>query len=251
MINIDRFDCECLYKLKSKAGANLPKYIKNNDYWLPEEIKSLGYDVIGSHLDVDDIAFDMSDENNPSATDFENAIKIHKALNISPEIAANGVFWTVLSHHYIPYLRYRHGLKNMKAEDQIKKIQESFIFSEILTKRERRKGILPRLWMISELTFDPSETENGYSLTKCVLSNQDLVQNILDRTIFMNKTVVKTLLRYYRDRESSGSQMPRKEVRSLMVYLDALSDVTILESLNEDDLKNHMKKHEEWYKSRN
>lgn len=251
MINIDRFDCECLDKLRSRTKINLPKYLERNDYWLPEEVKELGYEVINSNLNVDEIVFDMSNADNPSATDFANAIKLHKSLNISPEIAANGMFWTVLSHHYIPYLRYRYKLENQNTDTQVDRIENGFIFSEMLTKRERRKGILPRLWMIALLTFDPSETENGYGLTKCMLSEQDLAQSILDRTIFMNKTIVKSFLRNYRDRESSGDPMTRKEVRSLMTYLDALSDVTVLESLDEDDLKKQMKKHEEWYKTKN
>ena len=105
--------------------------------------------------------------------------------------------------------------------------------------------------MIAELTFDPSETDNGYGLTKCMLSDQDLAQSILDRTIFMNGVVVKSFLKNYRDRASSGNPMTRKETRSLMVYLDALSDVEVLESLDEYDLKEYMKRHEEWYEAKN
>lgn len=250
-ITIDYFDRECLEKLKDRAKINLPKYETETSYWLTEEVENLGYEVRQSDKKVGEVLFDMSDRENPSSTDLKNAIRLHQALDIDPELASSDLFWTVLSHHYPEYIRYRYNWDSLKSEeDKIDKIQKGFVYCGPMSKRTRREGILPRLWSIAEMTFDPAYEGHNYDLTEVMLSDQDLAASMIDRTVFMNKTTVRSFLKYYKRRSDDGNPMGRNERRSAMVFLDQLSDNRVLESLDEDDIVSNLEKHESWYRTK-
>ncbi|UAL08373.1 MAG: hypothetical protein KRP56_03780 [Candidatus Methanogranum gryphiswaldense] len=249
-MNIEKLDISCLPKITEAVPINIKKYLFNDNYWLGDFIRELGYDSQLSSLEVDPIPFVMNPDKEPPSTDVENAKIIYKTLNLSPEVACNGAFWTIMSHHYLPYLRYRYKLDQKTEDEQISKIQKEFVFPVVLTKRNRRESVLPRLWTIADMTFDPTRTGNEFELTEVMLSNQDLANNILDRTLFMNKYVTHTFLDYYKSRSDSGNPLSRDEVRALQVFLYAYSDIVVIESLDSFEIKTKILEFEDWYKSK-
>lgn len=249
-MNIEKIDVSCLSKIEEAVPINMDKYLHDSDYWLSDFIHELGYDTQYTSLEVESINFLIDNDVEPSSTDINNAKIIHKALNISPEIACNGAFWTIMSHHYLQYLRYRYRLDQKTQDEQIAKIQKEFIFPVTLSKRNRRESVLPRLWTIADMTFDPVRTGNPYELTEVMLSNQDLANTILDRTLFMNKDVTHTFLNYYKSRSDAGNPLSRKEVRDLQVFLSAYSDIVVIESLSKKEIIDKILEFEKWYRNK-
>lgn len=244
-MNIERVDMACLPKIADAVKINVDKYLNSEGYWLEDYIRSLGYLTYPSSLEIRMPEFVMDGET-PSDNDLKNAIVLHKALDISPELSGNGAFWTILSHHCTDFLRYRLSLKE-DDDKLIDKITDNFVFGESMTKRERRKGILPRLWSIAELTFDPANTGNEYWLTEVALQDLDITYHLLDREIFMNKDVAKAFLERVYKRRKDDNPMSRNECREMYKYLNALSNIVVLESMSREDLNNEMIKFEGWY----
>ena len=243
---VENVEVECLPKIRDAVGINLDNYLERDDYWLGGFLQELGFDsrkgvVVGDPLlEVDGASMAESDGN--------NAIRLHKALDLSPELAGNGLFWTVLSHHYAVYIRNRLNL-DVKSPKLEQKISDNFVFSETMSKRERREGILPRLWTIADLTFVDG-AKDPYHLTRVALSDLDLANQILDRSIFMNRLLVRAFLERYDARLKEDRPMSRKECRSIFKNLNALSQTIILESLSKAEYTEQILRFEEWY-SRN
>lgn len=244
-MNIERVDMACLPKIADAVKINADKYLNSEDYWLEDFIRSLGFLTNPSNLEIRMPEFAMGGEK-PSDNDLKNAILLHKALDIAPELSGNGAFWTILSHHCADFIRYRLQLKE-DDDKLISKISVNFVFKESLSKRDRRKGVLPRLWSIADMTFDPANTGNEYWLTAVALEDSDMTFQLLDRNIFMNKDVAKAFLERVYKRSKEGNPMPRKEWRELMKYLHALSNVVLLEFMTRDNLNREMTKFEAWY----
>lgn len=243
-MNIERVDMACLPKIADAVKINAEKYLNSEEYWLEDFIRGLGYLTYPSSLEIRMPEFVMEGEK-PSDNDLKNAILLHKALDITPELSGNGAFWTILSHHCADFIRYRLSLKD--DDKLISKISDNFVFKESLNKRERRKGVLPSLWSIADMTFDPANTGNEYWLTEVAFEDSDMVKQLLDRSIFMNKDVAKAFLERVYKRRKEGNPMLRKEWRGLMKYLHALSNVVVLESMTREDLNREMTKFETWY----
>ena len=245
-MQIENVETECFFKIKSAVEINLDKYLERDDYWLGDFLQELGFEL-REGTTVGDPVLEL-DGTSVSESDQNNAIRLHKALDLSPELAGNGLFWTILSHHYAAYIRKRLRL-NAKTSNLVKKVSENFVFEETMSKRERREGILPRLWSIADLTFVEGASD-PYHLTRVALSDLDLANQILDRIVFMDRRLVRVFLERYDARSKEGNPMSRVECRAIFKNLNALSQTIVLGSLSNAELREQILWFEEWY-SRN
>lgn len=245
-LSIDNIDIESLERISSDLEINYEKYMNENGYWLSDYLEKAGYPP--KKTDTNYRAFELIyDENkDPVQYDFENAKILHHSLNLSPELAANGAFWTVLAHHFIPYIRYRGKYKEKKKEDALKRLPKDFCFQEYLTRRNRRESWLIRLWAVADLTFIEENVADPYEYTRLLFKDQDLLNTILDRDIFSNKKVVRAFLEIYKDRKDAGKPLSRKEIRDFQVFLEALSAMVVIETFSLDDLRAEFRKFTEW-----
>jgi len=242
---------ECLSKIQEAVPVNYERYMEpEGDYWLSDYIKGLGFEVSPSSIEITPFELKM-DKNEPADTDIDNAKILYRALNISSELASNGAFWTLLSHRYLHYMKYRAKLDEKTKDEAIAKITREFTFTETISKRNRRESIFPRLWWIAHMSFDAKRTGREFELTETMLSNQDLANNILDRTIFMNKVVTHTVLDYYKERITAGNPLSRKENRDLLTFLNAYGEIVVFESLSSKNIRLKIGEFESWYSTRN
>lgn len=244
-MNVEKIDVECLPKIENAVKVNLDKYLNSNDYWLGDFINELGYTTQYSNVDIDDPRFVMTG-NDLAKQDLENAKRIYMSWELAPELAGNGAFWTLVSHHFAEYVKYRCGI-NGESKDPVKDIKDNFIFQNILDMRTRRKGLLPRLWTLADLTFDGNNTGDEFWITREALTDQDIVYNLVDRRIFNNKDVVKAFLEYHAKRREGGKPMSRGECRDLYKFFFALSQTVVLESFQREDFHKSIVDFEGWY----
>lgn len=247
---IERINLETLEKINNAIPINYEKYMKEDKYWLTDFITELGYAPLPGGMEIKDFYLEI-DENDPVSKDFTNAKILYENLKLSPELASNGAFWTILAHHFIKYIRIRGKYSEKSKEKAIDRLYKDVCFSDYLTKRERRESYLCRLWSIVDLTINNNDFDNPYELTELVFKEQDLVNTILDRSIYTNRNVTRAFLELYRDRMNNGEDISRKTIRDFQVYLNALSDICVIEALSLDDLREKFKEFIEWDERKN
>ena len=247
---IDRISLDALHKIDESIPLNYDKYMKRDDYWLINFLTENGYPPEPRGMDVKDFLLQIYSED-PSSTDFYNAKLLYNTLDLEPELASNGAFWTIIAHHNMDYIRFRGRYASKTKEEAMNRLHKDVCFSDYLTKRERRESYICRLWSIADLTVDKSDLDNPYELLEVVFKDQDLVNTILDRDIFTNRQVTRAFLEIYRDQLNKGNKLDRKVIRDFQVYLQALSDVYVIEAMSLEDLREKFKEFIDWEKDKN
>lgn len=178
--------------------------------------------------------------------EYMNVIKIHTAFRdkLNSKQASNPYLWSYLSHcEYWNYTQER--WKSEQATEN--KIKDRFFCSS--SKGNSRIGFLrnsiARLWWIGELTFQKG-TPKPYELTELLLSNSDLCVSIIERNYASNRNITLGILLAIKEinddpnlRDVGRLEGTEKdyEWRSLCKYLNRYCAVTLLDSLDRDDIK--------------
>ncbi len=246
---VDRISLDALHKIYESIPLNYNRYMNSSDYWLIDFLTENGYQPEPRGMDVKDFVLQIDSEE-PSSTDFYNAKILYDTLDLEPELASNGAFWTIIAHHNMDYIRSRGRYFLKTKEEAINRLRKDVCFSDYLTKRERRESYICRLWSIADLTFDKSDFDNPYEFLEVAFKDQDLVNTILDRDIFTNRQVTRAFLEIYRDQLNKGSKLDRRVIRDFQVYLQALSDVYVIEAMSLEDLREKFKEFIDWEKDK-
>lgn len=185
--------------------------------------------------------------------DLENAIIIHKELeNLSPLQASDRRLWTYLTHvTFWDYMRKRWPLERFlddtdldeetDTEDEDNKANGStdrkirFIqwrYHLVTTSRRRllRNGIA-RLWWYVYMTKDEGNSD-PYHLTRTMLKFQDVAQNLLERSLGSDKTILKAFLNFLEKNQS----LSKAEIRTLIKEINLISGVQNLHLLGQTQL---------------
>lgn len=225
---------------------NETKYVTETSNWIGEYLQSKGYNPTSSRIFIHRIDYE-TDYQNPSSTDFVNAVKLYENLDndVAPYVAASGAFWTAMVHSNLEYMQYRWPL----GENPSKRIAERYLMQWSPSARELERNGLSRLWWAVHLTIDNS-LEDKYELTRELMSNQDLMTNVLDREPFTPE-VTKAFLKVMIKNKVAESPLKRAEIRALMKYVFILNRSIIIYSLREEKMMSLLEDYLNWYRKRN
>src|ERR1019366_9920463 len=171
--------------------------------------------------------------------DLENTRTLYTALrHLTPLQACDPRLWAYMTHvmHW-EYMRKRwpveqyHGKQNLRDN-----IQERYFFMPNKSRALIRNG-MARLWWYGHCSYDDTR-QDPFELTTALLKNLDVAQSILERAFSLNTNVTKTMLAVLLDREKNGKAFYiRNKVRDLAKYMVQIGGVTIIDALEEPDLR--------------
>ena len=186
-----------------------------------------------SIIEYKQLKFDMSFEK-PIESDFENAKMIYESLRITPNQAADNLFWSGIAftegHNY---LKYRWGLENEKT-----------IWYRWLMFSSQRRGLfyngLSRLWWYTHLTIDEN-LDDKYMYTKMVFKNIEIMANMSYRNLSSSNNVVKGYLKYCYKRIENGIPLSKSNIQKILKSLSLLGGYTVIDLYNSEEIYDFLK----------
>jgi len=232
------------------AEENLDMY-QFEDSWMINFLTEKGYNPEDSRLAIRSIQFDFSSPDEPSKTDYANAVLLYEATekDMAVFVAGSGAFWDAMVHANLSYMRYRWPLDG-DQDDMLKTIQTRYLMKWSPSRRERERNGLSRLWWIVYLTVSPDDESlpDRYALTREVMKYQDIMTNILDREQF-NPMLTRSFAKLLMTERLADRPLSRKEVRAVMKHIFVLDRAIIIYALSEEKLLSKLKKYLDWYRS--
>jgi hypothetical protein len=229
-MNLMYFNSSALDKLKSDISVNIEKY-KRDESWINDYFQD-GKFELRSKIVTEKIEL-KPPETSRNLFDAENAVIIHKALNLTISQAIDERLWSYLTHvTFWEYMRKRWDISKLENPKGV--ILERYFLSGGGDKRFTRNGIA-RLWWAAEITKDTNRSD-PYELTKILFTTQDIAQNLLERSFSRNIKITKSILSVLSKLDKDVYSNVER-YRNLMKYFNSLGGVTLLDSLEEEDVE--------------
>lgn len=225
---------DAVVQLRENVSNNVQLY-QNDQEWVPAYFK----DMVGMEtwylesrilFQKVDLLTEHNGNRHVSKTDAENSKRIHKSLKfLTPAQAVDGRIWTFMTHIvYSDYMKER-WLTN-KEKIATGTIERYFAS----TNRELIRNGIARLWWYGYLTYD-EDREDPYELTEFLLSNQNLAQSLLERSLGNNKQwLINMLDVMFKLKEEFSVILHSENIKSLAKYINISGGITILDSLSKD-----------------
>jgi len=171
--------------------------------------------------------------------DLENTRAVYSALkHLTPLQAADPRLWAYMTHvtHW-DYMRQRWPVEQYIGKPGLKEIiQSRYFFMSDRSRAPLRNGIA-RLWWYGYCSYDET-LDDPFQLTDALLKKLDATQNILENAFGKNNQVTQAILRVLLEREKEGKAFyVRKRVRDLAHYIVQIGGVTIIDALDEAELR--------------
>lgn len=217
----------------SNAEAWIPEYFAGKEYCLDSRIEATN--------------FTLFTEGDPNASDLINTRIVYDALEIlTPQQATNPYLWSYLSMvPYWSYTKWRWGKSSLDSnenDDATLEEKRSINIKQRFMCAPSRIGLLrnsiSRLWWYGYLSFQPGPQSQRYELTELLLSHSDLCQSIIERNFSMNKNICLGILKAIKsiNDDSPDNPVVMDEWRSLCRHLNRFGAVTILDSMNTEEI---------------
>ena len=135
-------------------------------------------------------------------------------------------------------MRRRWRLEESAAKDRNPKgyILERYFVRSRESRALLRNG-LARLWWYGFLTYD-AERDNPYELTAVLLSQLDIAQQILERSLGRNRDILHAFLAFLLAHpELSRGDKARETIRALAKRLNLHGGLCVLDSLDRSDIR--------------
>ena len=164
--------------------------------------------------------------------DFENSKALYENLELNETQASDKRLWTYLTH--VRFWNYMHSRWPLDgSEKNLDRIKSRYFIDTVNIGTLTRNGI-SRLWWYSHLTLDRSR-KNHYELTDVLLSRQDIVVGIFERTFGSIKEVRTAILEYLRDNPEIKNN--EKKTRELLKFINLVGGVKNLSMLKTSDVR--------------
>lgn len=248
-----------LVYFSDEAYRSLKKDISNNvDYYGTEEdwlndyfIRANIADPIKtSSIEVPDLTLDYHGNKDQEIRndDLVNSIALYENYKnlITPRLATDPRFWTALCHlTFSKYVTDRWQInapvKSKKADPKDSKkdkVQKRYFVTNGRSTLYYYNAIA-RLWWSGYLTYDASNKNDPYHLTKILFSAQQVQKDLFDQPMSTNKDICKGIL-YALDRiqQKTGNAASDPFRKCCDSYLNHYGAVTILDSLPVDKIEN-------------
>lgn len=226
-----------VHELYGGVEKNLARY-QQDEPWLAEAAGGKPWELESRIELPDDFSLTMPEDDN--LRDLENTLKLHGALRgLSPVQATDERLWTYLTHAtFWPYMRRRWRLEESAAKDRNPRgyLPERYFVRSRESRALLRNG-LARLWWYGFLTYD-TERDNPYELTAVLLSQLDIAQQILERSLGRNRDILHAFLAFLLAHpELSKGDKARETIRALAKRLNLQGGLCVLDSLDRSDIR--------------
>lgn len=224
-----------LEELKVNIFSNLEKY-RAEEIWIDQYFEGTMWNF-PSKVRVENIDLHMP-QSSTIHFDFENTKKIYTSLKgLSIIQATDERLWVYLAHTiFWKYMRKRWPVESYLDKDNpVEAIRERYFFMANRDRALIRNGIA-RLWWYGYVSYDENR-KDPFELTKVLLSKLDIAQSLLERSFSRNPDITKAVLSVLKKKELESSFIDRENFRSLMMYINQLGGVTILDTLDREDLE--------------
>lgn len=226
-----------LDRLQANIGTNQKRYVENTPWigsYFPGSDWSVESNIVADASIVLKLPTSKTD-----LFDLENTRVIYSAFrHMTPVQASDPRLWAYLTHvTEWEYMRKRWPVEQYLGKDRLKEIiQERYFFMSDRSRALVRNG-MARLWWYGYCSYDESRSD-PFELTSVLLKNLDVTQSILERTFSRNTMVTKAVLGVLLDRELEGKAFyVREKVRDLAKYIVQIGGVTIIDALDEPELR--------------
>lgn len=233
------FTEDAYYSLLHDIHKNSEYYYRDEE-WLPTYFSSqegyFGMSTVEISKFTPKYTAGKKDDPQKTKEDLENTKLLHDAFkNLTPLQATNKYMWTYLCHAVPEYSAYiRDRWMQEKKEDNIK--------NRFFVTNDKRILLnyngLSRLWWYGHLTYD-KESNNHYALTEVLLTNQTICKDVMDTLNCTNYNRMRGVLLAIKDfnDELSDNEGITDYFRECKKYLNNYAAVTILESLESDEIR--------------
>lgn len=225
--------------LKANIRNNIDRY-ESNSQWLADYFEGDNWFRESKYHMPDNVPLKMPE--GKKFFDFENTKIIYEAFKDIPlSVAIDERFWSYLTHvTFWEYMRKRWPVENGKKTKKgpISYLTAHYFFLKNKDRALIRNGI-SRLWWYGHLTYDVTRNDH-FELTEVLLTwDLDIAQGLLERRYSRYETLTRTILSLLVEKKADGEPFSeRSKFRALLIYLNALGGVTILDALNEGDIRN-------------
>jgi hypothetical protein len=169
--------------------------------------------------------------------DAENAIKLHKALNLTPREASRPTLWSRLTH--VEMWDYMRSRWNATGKN-ISFVRNRYFVMQSNSRPLMRNGIA-RLWWAAQLT----RSDRDYHHTSLLISMPEIAERSYARSPTILQTILefidgKTVKKHESDKIVTAGA--RDDFRILLRRLNELGGTALLVELNKDEIKSFLEK---------
>lgn len=168
--------------------------------------------------------------------EYENSVSIFNAYkDITREQAADGRFWTYLTHvkfrDYMLHKRLPDFTNDENAKNMI--LQHWFVYP--LSAKNLLRNDIALLWWGAYITYD-QKRDDPFELTKELFSMADYTRTLLPSVLGRNNIFTKALLEYVINNKKLFSKYKEGRIRKLMEKMNFHGGYTILAVLTKEEL---------------
>ena len=180
----------------------------------------------------------VSDTNQPSATDVENALIVFDALSgLTPHQASIERMWAYLCHNdHLQYVTARWLSRRPEKDDiAIRNVRNHFFAAG--NRALIRDNAISRLWWLGKIAHEV-DSENPREFLTILLHRQDVRSALIERpSISMNRRILRAIYQVMRGHwADGGSLFVRETFRSWMIALNRRGGVVLLDALPKESL---------------
>ncbi|MFS0667988.1 DUF6339 family protein [Peribacillus frigoritolerans] len=175
--------------------------------------------------------------------DFDNAVALHSSLSLTRIQATDERLWGYLSLVY--YWDYTSKRWSVGFDSASESSQRTTILSRYVLKLDSKsdrpflRNALSRLWWVAEMTVDETRKDK-YELTKIILSNTDIYQQVMERSFSRNEEVIRGILELFSEL-GEEVYLNKRFYRIILKEVNAIGGVVLLDFLTKDDLKKYVR----------
>ncbi len=228
-----------LYLLTDKALDELKKRISIEKYQNPtpfieEQFKGRQYkSTIDKIVQLPDLYVKPKEEEMLWIQDYKNAVELHKAINsktIHLRYLVDERFWAYLSH-----TKYWNYLQKRWPPTSEERIKENWFFKDNGNTVFSRQALV-RLWWRAECSYDPTNENNPYELTKVAFDFADPFNQVIERKISKSRKVFKCALIALRDTPNSQKLKKEENRTKFGKAINTVAGVKLIELMKEEEL---------------
>lgn len=227
------FKQSSLDALKANIDGNLKRY-QSPTPWLDEVFVDVSYsleaDIPGAE------GLELMLPVNGELYDLENTRRVYSALrHLDHAQAIDERLWAYMTHvYYWNYMRSRWPLEGKDRPSVF--LRERYFFISNRDRALTRNG-MARLWWYGYVSYDETK-KDPFELTRLLLYTLDITASLLERSFSRNQSITRGVLEALAERQAQGDPIPDRETfRRAMKHLVLIGGVTILDSLDQEEVK--------------
>ena len=229
MINIGILSEEKIITLKSNADIVINKIKENtSNEWLKDFFQDASpFQKSKLNVEISDLLLNSEVEEGDKY-DLENAIRLHKCLQITDSQASDERLWISLCFgHFYNYMKRR-------WDCTIYNLNTHYFFPHG-SKRSLYYNGVSKLYWFAKMTYD-DRLSDPYELTKFCASNMTIISHMIYRGYANNKTIRLGIIKGFKKYIDNGGIFEGKMVDETLKYVSFVGGAYILDLFTEEEV---------------